>query len=67
VQPSAAIAERVAGPGALVLQAIDGRSLLWQWVNNAGNVIALLTVGVWLVTWLTNRAAQRRAGRTAGL
>jgi MFS family permease len=52
---------------ALVLQAIDGRSLLWQWVNNIGNVIALLSIGVWLVTGLANRVAQRRGNRTAGL
>ncbi|TMC08457.1 MAG: hypothetical protein E6J41_13445 [Chloroflexi bacterium] len=54
----------VARPSAVVavlLQTVDGRSLLWQWVNNVGNVVAVLTVAVWLVS----RVGGRLGGRTA--
>jgi len=51
------------GLAALVVQTVDGRSLLWQWVNNLGNVIALVSVAVWLTTWIAGRAARRRRDR----
>jgi MFS family permease len=52
------------GLAAALTQTVDGHSMLWTWVNNLGNVIALVTVAVWLIGWLGGRAARRCRDRT---